>query len=161
MARHRRAEPLEEDKPELSISPLIDVCFLLLIYFLVTTTIKAKEMDTTMQLPSAAPSDTQPEIQPMFIKIDENGHIYANTGSAQEVLDTDTSNTDAARRLPLLSQRIDLYNQAAKSGNSQPLVQLFVEGNAKHQRVVDVLNVLAKFKIDKVTFTDLIDKEGM
>ena len=36
MARHRRAEAPEEDKPELSISPLIDVCFLLLIYFLVT-----------------------------------------------------------------------------------------------------------------------------
>ena len=157
MARHRRAENLDEDKPELSISPLIDVCFLLLIYFLVTTTIKAKEMDTTMQLPSAAPSDAQPEIQPMFIKIDENGYIYANTGSAQEVLDTDQSD----RNCPLLSQRIDLYNQAAKSGNSQPLVQLFVEGNAKHQRVVDVLNVLAKFQIDKVTFTDLIDKEGM
>lgn len=157
MARHRRAEPPDEDKPELSISPLIDVCFLLLIYFLVTTTIKAKEKDTTMQLPSAAPSDVQPEIQPMFIKIDENGYIYANTGSAQEVLDTDQSNHD----LPLLAQRIDLYNQAAKSGNSQPLVQLFVEGNAKHQRVVDVLNVLARYKIDKVTFTDLIDKEGM
>ena len=38
MARHRRATALEEDKPELSISPLIDICFLLLIYFLVTTT---------------------------------------------------------------------------------------------------------------------------
>ena len=45
MARHRRATALEEDKPELSISPLIDICFLLLIYFLVTTTIKQKERD--------------------------------------------------------------------------------------------------------------------
>ena len=43
MARHRRVTNLEEDKPELSISPLIDICFLLLIYFLVTTTIKQKE----------------------------------------------------------------------------------------------------------------------
>ena len=33
MARHRRVTNLEEDKPELSISPLIDICFLLLIYF--------------------------------------------------------------------------------------------------------------------------------
>ena len=69
MARHRRAEPLDEDEPELNISSLIDICFLLLIYFLVTTTIKAKEQDVDMALPSAAPSDTQPDIQPMFINI--------------------------------------------------------------------------------------------
>ena len=56
MARHRRVTNLEEDKPELSISPLIDICFLLLIYFLVTTTIKQKERDNSLALPSAAPS---------------------------------------------------------------------------------------------------------
>ena len=108
-----------------------------------------------MQLPSAAPSDVQPEIQPMFIKIDENGYIYVGTGSAQEVLDTDTS----AREVPLLSQRLELYATAARSGNSQPLVQIYVESQAKHQRVVDVLAALAKYEVDKVTFTDLLDQE--
>ena len=43
MARHIRAEALEEDEPELNIASLIDIVFLLLIYFLVTTTIKKKE----------------------------------------------------------------------------------------------------------------------
>jgi len=155
MARHRRAENLEEDKPELSISPLIDVCFLLLIYFLVTTTIKLKEEDTTMQLPSAAPSDEQPEIQPMFIRVEESGAISVGTGSGQEGLDTDPND----RELPLLSQRVELYKTAANAGNSQPLVQVFVENNTPYQRVVDVLNVLSKFEIDKVTFTDLMDTE--
>ncbi len=155
MARHRRVERPEEDKPELSISPLIDICFLLLIYFLVTTTIKQKERDTTMQLPSAAPTDVQPDIQPFFIKVDENGYIYANTGTSQEVLDTDT----ASRTLPLLDQRLDIYAASARLGDSQPLVQIYAEGKAMHQRVVDVLNVLRKYQIDKVTFTDLIDQE--
>ena len=80
MARHRRVTNLEEDKPKLSIAPLIDVCFLLLIYFLVTTTIKQKERDNSMALPSAAPSEAQPDIQPFFIKISNEGHIYANVG---------------------------------------------------------------------------------
>ena len=155
MARHRRAEVPEEDKPELSISPLIDICFLLLIYFLVTTTIKQKERDTTMSLPSAAPTDTQPDIKPLFIKVDENGYVYANTGASQEVLDTDTS----SRNLPLLDQRLDLYAASARLGKGQPLVQIYAEGQAEHQRVVDVLNVLRKYQIDKVTFTDLIDEE--
>ena len=104
MARHRRAENLDEDKPQLNISPLIDICFLLLIYFLVTTTIQLKEQDTTMKLPSADPTDQQPEIRPMFIKVAENGSIYANTGSAQEILDTDSDD----RKCPLLTQKIEL-----------------------------------------------------
>ncbi len=156
MARHRRAEAFEEDEPELDISSLIDICFLLLIYFIVTTTIKLKEQDLQLALPSSAPpSEDQPDIQPMFIKIDRSGAIYVNSGPAQEVLDTSA----ASREVPLLNQRLETYSTAARSTKSTPLVQLYVEGDAKHQRVVDVLNALAKNKIDKVTFTDLLDAE--
>ena len=160
MARHRRSAAPEEDKPELSISPLIDVCFLLLIYFLVTTTIKQKERDNNMMLPSAAPSETPPPIDPFFIKINSQGHIYANVGPAEELLDREAVGKE--RNLPLLNQRLDVYAMAANQGNSKPLVQIFVEGEAEHQRVVDVMNLLAKFQIDSVTFTDLLaqDTEG-
>ena len=155
MARHRRAEAFEEDEPELNISSLIDICFLLLIYFLVTTTIKKKEQDLQLALPSSAPSSEQTEIQPMFIKIDKSGAIFVNSGPAQEVLDTDVGVQD----VPMLSQRLKQYADGARSTKTQPLVQLYVDGDAKHQRVVDVLNALAKNQIDKVTFTDLLDAE--
>jgi biopolymer transport protein ExbD len=155
MARHRRAEAFEEDEPELNISSLIDICFLLLIYFLVTTTIKKKEQDLQLALPSSAPSPDQTEIQPMFIKIDKSGAIFVNTGPAQEVLDTDVG----VQGVPMLSQRLKQYAEGARSTKLQPLVQLYVDGDAKHQRVVDVLNALAKNQIDKVTFTDLLDAE--
>jgi biopolymer transport protein ExbD len=52
-----------------------------------------------------------------------------------------------------------MYASAARAADSQPLVQLYVEGDAKQQRVVDVLNALAHQEIEKVTFTDLIDPE--
>jgi biopolymer transport protein ExbD len=155
MARHRRAEAFEEDEPELNISSLIDICFPLLIYFLVTTTIKKKEQDLQLALPSSAPSPDQTEIQPMFIKIDKSGAIFVNTGPAQEVLDTDVG----VQGVPMLSQRLKQYAEGARSTKLQPLVQLYVDGDAKHQRVVDVLNALAKNQIDKVTFTDLLDAE--
>ena len=154
MARHRRVTPPEEDKPELSISPLIDVCFLLLIYFLVTTTIKQKERDNSMALPSAAPSEAQPDIQPFFIKISNEGHIYANVGAAQELLDTEAQGTE--RTLPLLDQRLKIYAAAAKTGKSKPLVQVYVEAEAEQQVVSDVLNHLAKHDVSTVTFTDLV-----
>jgi biopolymer transport protein ExbD len=156
MARHRRAEVPDEDKPELSISPLIDICFLLLIYFLVTTTIKIKEQDANMKLPSAAPSDTQPDIKPFFIKVDENGHVYGNTGAAQELLDRDVDQEGVLR---MLDTRIEGYAAAARLGNGQPLVQIYVEGDAEQQRVMDVIDVLRGHDIDHLTFTDLIDEE--
>ncbi|MFP6894993.1 MAG: biopolymer transporter ExbD [Roseibacillus sp.] len=157
MPRTRRAESPKEDQPELSISPLIDICFLLLIYFLVTTTIKQKERDTSMRLPTIRRLSEQPDIQPFFIKVDDQGHIYANVGASQELLDREPAGDD--RKLPLLDQRLDTYAAAARLGDDRPLVQIHVEGEALHQRVVDVLNLLAKYEINSVTFTDLLDEE--
>ena len=153
MARHKRQLKPEEDEPVLDISSLIDVCFLLLIYFLVTTTIVRSETDTNMQLPAAAPSDDIPEIKPMFIKVDVGGVIYINTGPAQERLDEDPE----TRELPLLSERLGTYAEGARAAGQDPLVQVFVESDATHQRSIDVIDTLREHKISKITFTDLVD----
>ena len=39
------------------------------------------------------------------------------------------------------------------------MVQIYVEAEARQQRVIDVLNSLAATGISKVTFTDLLDEE--
>jgi biopolymer transport protein ExbD len=153
MARHKKYEPVEDIEPGLDISSLIDVCFLLLIYFLVTSTIKAKETDLGMKLPAAMPSDSQPVIDPMFIKIDATGTIYVGTGNSQQVLDSDPN----VRKLPMLTQQLDMYASAARSANSTPLVQLWADSGATQQRVIDVINALASKGIQSVTFTDLVD----
>ena len=49
------SESLEEAKLELQISPLIDVVFLLLIYFIVTAQIVKKEGDIPFMLPADVP----------------------------------------------------------------------------------------------------------
>lgn len=154
MARKKVADNLEEDEPGLDISSLIDVCFLLLIYFLVTTTIQPREQDLKMSLPAAAPSDSVPELAPMFIKVDKGGSIFINTGPEQEQLDADVNN----RNLPLLKERLDSYANAARAGGKQPMVQIWADSEAMQQRVVDVLNCLSSAKVQSVTFTDLVDK---
>lgn len=153
MARHKRDEALEEDQPKLDISSLIDATFLLLIYFLVTTTIQPREQDVPMTLPAAAPSDTPPEIEPKLIKIDANGAIFVGAGAAQIPMDT---NTDA-RDVPMLFADLKAYADLAKSTSQVPLVQIYVDGGAQQQRVIDVLNALTGVGISKVTFTDLVD----
>jgi biopolymer transport protein ExbD len=153
MARHKRHHEEEEKEPALDISSLIDVCFLLLIYFLVTSTIKPRETDLGMALPAATPSEEQPKMEPLFIRIDASGAISEGTGASQQVLDTDVGD----RNLPLLSSRLQIFASAAKSGNDKPLVQIWADPAASQQRVVDVLNALAGVGISSVTFTDLVD----
>ena len=154
MARHRKYQADEEANPALDISSLIDVCFLLLIYFLVATTIQKRETDVPLALPAAAPSDADmPDIDPLFIKIDANGAIYTGAGSSQQMLDTDST----VREVPQLSQQLQLYVAGASSGGKKPLVQLWVDGGANQQRVIDVLNALVGAGISSVTFTDLVD----
>jgi biopolymer transport protein ExbD len=153
MARHRKYEAQEDPNPELDISSLIDVCFLLLIYFIVTSTIAPRETDLGMALPAANPTpQEQPDIEPLFIRIEANGSIFTGIGPDQLAMDTDTS----ARELPLLLAQLDMYASAARAADATPLVQIHADEESSQQRVIDVLNALAAVKINTVTFTDLV-----
>lgn len=153
MARHRpsKSEPLH--KPVLDISSLIDCTFLLLIYFLVTTTIQKREQDLDLSLPTPFRGIATDLIEPLFIHVDQQGTVSVGTGAARQIMDTDTS----VRDLPMLSQHLEMFSQAANAAGIKPLVQIHVEGEAQQQRVVDVLNTLAGADIHQVTFTDLVD----
>jgi biopolymer transport protein ExbD len=153
MARHRKYQSEEESDPALDISSLIDVCFLLLIYFLVTSTITPRETDLGMALPSPMPSSDQPKIDPMLIQIQSSGAIFTGVANGQQPMDTDMSSRD----LPLLRAQLDIYAQAARAAGNQPLVQIWADGDATQQRVIDVLNALAGAGINSVTFTDLVN----
>ena len=146
--KKRRRE--KEEAGEVDVSSLIDVCFLLLIYFLVTSTIVKEEQDLGMALPSSAPSQGKVEIQPMYIYISEDHSVSINQGVAKEVLDKNFS-----RRLPLLEERLELFASAAKASGSEPTVQLELSADAKQQRVVDVLNALERHGIHQITFLNL------
>jgi biopolymer transport protein ExbD len=151
MARRKRAEMPDEDAPALDISSLIDVTFLLLIYFIVTTTIQKKETDLNMVLPGVEPGSSTLDIAPLFIKLDNAGAVYVGTGTAAQLMDADPS----VHSLPNLSAQLEVYAAGSAASASKPLVQLYVEGEARQQRVVDVLNALAGAKITSITFSDL------
>ena len=153
MARHKKFAHETTADPELDISSLIDVCFLLLIYFIVTSSVTIRESDLGMSLPAANPSNEQPKIEPMFIRVDAAGVIYTGVGAGQQQLDQDAS----VREVPLLDSQLDLYAAAARSAGSNPLVQVFVDPGTTQQRVIDVLNSLAGAGISSVTFTDLVE----
>ena len=69
----------------LSMTPLIDVVFLLLIFFLVATRLSQEDQELDIPLPSAAnamPMTVEP--QELVVNIDEKGAIFVNSKYLQE-----------------------------------------------------------------------------
>lgn len=130
------------------MSSLIDVSFLLLIYFLVTSTLDPKEADLGMTMPtsqSSAPSEV--EIDQMTVEVNSSGQIVLN----EEVLDTNAE----VREVPLLLDRLTTYAESARLTDSKPMVIIAADDASKGQRFIDVLNALADpaVNIRNVTIT--------
>lgn len=140
-----RKQPEQEPDPELDMSSLIDVSFLLLIYFLVTSTLDPKEADLGMTMPTSQSGSAPVEIDQMTIEVNNAGHIVLN----EEVLDTDPD----SREVPLLLDRLRTYAESANLTNSKPLVVIAADDAAKGQRFIDVLNTLADKSVNITNVT--------
>jgi biopolymer transport protein ExbD len=154
MARHKSILHEPDSDPQLDISSLIDVCFLLLIYFLVTSTVIPQERDLPLKLPPEKLAGTSSPIEPMFIRVDAAGAVFTGTGLGERPMDNDPQSRD----LPLLASQLKLYTEATIGSGETPLVQIWVDPGVTQQRVIDVLNALAGAGIDRVTFTDLVEQ---
>ena len=67
----------EEDRLDVNITPLIDVVFLLLIFFMVTTTFN-QQAELRVDLPEASSEEQSLEVVPIEITIDPSGTYYVN-----------------------------------------------------------------------------------
>ena len=153
MARRKRGLAMEDDEPALDISSLIDVCFLLLIYFLVTSTIQPREQDLPMTLPSSQMSDAPLDIEPMLIAVKKTGSGFQIVVNKTDMLDNAVSGE--RRELPRLSESLTTYSNLARSNDTQPLVQLFIDPLVEQQTAMDVLNCLKGANINSVTFSQV------
>ncbi len=153
MARHKRMEPAEDEDPKMDISSLIDCCFLLLIYFIVATSI-VQERKLDMSMPGDGPPSSQPSaVEPGLVRVDNNGVIFWGKPDSQVTVDADPDNHE----LPTLVDSLTNLKQAAEAVGAKPVVQLFVENGAKHQRVIDVLNALSRAGIKSVALTNVAE----
>lgn len=67
------------DNPEISMSPLIDCVFLLLIFFLVSSMTKIKNKDISIDLPSSvAAIKLKPDNKQSVVGIDSQGNMFWN-----------------------------------------------------------------------------------
>jgi biopolymer transport protein ExbD len=131
---------------EMQMGPMIDMVFLLLVFFMVTAKPIKQESDINIGLPGTVAQEEAvdiPDEQRILIRAD--GQVLLN----ELAMDSPTSPT-----LPTLVSTLMRFKESADANKSEALVTIDPEDGAKHQRIVDVLNACAKAEISGVTFAD-------
>ena len=114
---------------ELNITPLLDLAFVLLVIFIITTTPIVNDLD--VDLPSAAkrPKDQKPKTQ--YVTVESSGKMYLNK---EEV-------TYASLQEKLVGLRLE---------DADLNVVIRGSGKAKYQNIVGVMDVLQQANVGKV-----------
>ena len=139
-----RAKRLSIQEDRVDLTPMIDIVFLLLIYFMVTTTIIKEEADLGVRLPSsfAAPPDT-PLPEQHYIDILMDGTVLLNG------MPTDNP---GQKNLPNLTQTLGQLKESSDRAGLKTLVIIQPDPETYQQSVVNVLNALKKVGISSISF---------
>jgi biopolymer transport protein ExbD len=127
----------------LQIGPLIDVVFLLLIYFIVTSSLKSPEADLGIRLPGSM-------AQTSALKMPDEQILDINAAGAVNLNNTIFEN-DGERSIPELVDMLTRYRLASEATGNQALITIQAEDTTKHQRVIDVMNACGEAGITNVT----------
>ena len=124
MSRRNRRESLTPD-----LTPLIDVVFLLLIFFLVTSVFKKDELALLLKLPQAA----------------------QGKGDEKKLKDITIELSDTAVAINGKKTELDDMSAFLKTAEDKTLVNLRVDGNVRYERLVKVLDMLREYKLDNIS----------
>ncbi len=134
----------EDVKLELQIAPLIDVVFLLLIYFMVTASLIKKEGDISFMLPANVPAEDMQEIPvEVLIEITADGTV--------QVEGMRFSRDD--RELEDLVMQVVGLKQIATAQRSPFFVNILPHQDSLHSRIIDVMDACAAAGVKSLTFS--------
>lgn len=132
------------------MTPMIDMVFLLLVFFMVSAKPVEPERDIPMGLPGQV---AQEEIVDLP---DEARVIIEPTG--QVVLNEQNLDEPASTSLPELRAVLTRFRLSAENAKTEALVTLAPHDTVPHQRLVDVLNACAEAGIRGVTLAGATDE---
>ncbi|HEY0634332.1 MAG TPA: biopolymer transporter ExbD [Gammaproteobacteria bacterium] len=123
------------EEPEINLTSLIDVVFLLLIFFMVSTTFN-RTSELSIQLPEADGTPLVSERKVIDIAIDAQGRYFVNQ---QELLNT---------QVETLKQAL----QKAAEGSSEPQLILSADRMTPHQAVISAMDAARQLGFVNLTF---------
>jgi biopolymer transport protein ExbD len=134
----------------MQMGPMIDMVFLLLVFFMVSAKPITPESDIPMGLPGQVSQEEAVDIP------DEARIIIEPDG--QVVLNEQQLDTPAASVLPELRAVLVRFKKSADNAKADALVTIAPHDTVPHQRLIDVLNTCAEANITGVTLAGATDE---
>jgi biopolymer transport protein ExbD len=114
---------------ELNITPLLDLAFVLLVIFIITTTPTVNDLEVALPSASSRPKDQPPKVN--YVTVADNGKIFLNMSEVNEE---------------------ELLRRLVEFRKGDPDLNVVVRGDSKVQyhRIIGVLDVLVSANVSKV-----------
>jgi len=146
----------EEEEVSLNLAPLIDVVFLLLIFFMITTTFnKNNVIDLT--LPEASSQQTQPPEFTINITVSKLDEVIVESDQ------TRFSGIPGSESRQTLSEKIQqaidlLRNENPDLSDSPPTVVIEADKASSHGRIIQLMDAISQLGINKIQFAVVPEK---
>lgn len=122
------------EKTELQLAPMIDIVFLLLIFFLLTWSYARFETELDISVPAAEQGATpERQVGEIIVNVNQDGEIIVNAARLSE------------------QELLEKLNRLVRFRDNQAVI-LRGDGEVPYDRIVDVLDICYKARIRNVAF---------
>ncbi len=142
MPKLRRPEP---SRPTTPIAPMIDCVFLMLIYFMVTSSLERQEADISFELPGVV-EQTEPLELPdeQIIELDAVGQVIVNGYRYDQ---------PGAARFRELASMLSRFRQACEANRVECILTIAPDDATPHRMIVKVMDAVSVARIENVNFS--------
>jgi biopolymer transport protein ExbD len=131
----------KEESVEVNLTPLIDVVFLLLIFFMVSTTFD-RHAKLKVSLPESSAKASQQQVEPLVLSIDASGNYFINDRQ-------------------VINKQLDTLKAALKKTVGDDLeiaLVLRADANTPHQAVVRAMDAASQLGLTKLSIATVEGK---
>ncbi|HEV7866379.1 MAG TPA: biopolymer transporter ExbD [Chthoniobacteraceae bacterium] len=123
------------------IAPMVDVVFVLMLFFMACAGAQVKEKELNIALPSGSTNKENSAVTPIMIDISGEGQVTMNNTAF---------GTPADRSLTTLREW--LKSNIEQYGGDDPVI-IRPQADTRHERIIDVLNAAAFAGVRNLTFS--------
>jgi biopolymer transport protein ExbD len=143
MKHDTHAKKTSEVNLGFQIAPMIDVVFVIMLFFMVMAGSLKVEKNHMIGLPTVGTDGPLPTGE-IVIRVEDDGQVYLNE---------DPVDSPEARNLSELAGNLNNLRESSDATKSDVFVTIDANERATYQRVMDVFDALSLAQIAKVTFT--------
>lgn len=134
--------PQKSEEVDVNLTPLIDVVFLLLIFFMVSTTFK-DQSEIEIRLPTASEEPKEMTLESVVITIDDKGQFFVNDH-------------------PLINTQLTTLKRALKEvvgDEKDPLIIVKADAMTPHQAVITAMDASRQLGFARLGFATVKDEK--